>query len=136
MIAGYVFYRRSPATQSVIPDAPAAYGWVEIEACADTTSLDGSRTLELLRDGRAISSGSVDTDTAKGNWTFDGAEKLYRVTFPGVSAAYARIMAEGISCMLIAGDPAAADLRASWFASTASTTRDTIDDYDQREPDR
>lgn len=73
---------------------------------------------------------------ARGNWTFDEGAKLYRVTFPGLSAAYTLVMAEGVSCMLIAGDLAAANLRASWFAATSHQTMDDEVQDDRPYPER
>src|SRR5205809_378449 len=87
--AGLVAFSRNPdAPQAATDSSPALPGWDDLGACAETHSLDGQWTLELLSDGRATTSGSVASETANGNWTFDEGAKLYRVTFPGLSAAY------------------------------------------------
>ncbi len=98
------------------PVEPA--GWDDLLPCSYTASFDGTKNLGFSEDGSvtlydpSAKGGSID-----GNWTFDGTAKLYTVIVNGEAAAYSVVAPGSANCMLIKGNPSAADLRSSWFSS-------------------
>jgi hypothetical protein len=93
------------------PTPPAEPGWQELGACAETTSLDASHTLELSADGGATL--TERHSQIEGRWTFEAG--AYQVAFPRSRETYRRVMAGGGICMLVVGPPGAVDLRISFF---------------------
>jgi hypothetical protein len=94
-------------------------GWTNLLPCSYAASFDGTKELSLSEDGRAVlydklaKGGSI-----AGNWTFDETSKLYAVTINDEMATYSVVEPGGTGfCMLVRGDPSAADLRSSWFSS-------------------
>jgi hypothetical protein len=88
-------------------------GWLQLGACRETSSLDGSRTLDLFSDGRAtLTEGDATID---GQWTFEN--ETYRLSFPRSQRLYIQQVAEGVSCMLLVGTLESADLRLSFFGA-------------------
>jgi hypothetical protein len=107
-------------------------GWNELVSCSDLTSLDGTQRMTLsenhvvsLRDERG------PKFSKSGLWLYDEPSKRYSVTLLDQTSIYSIVAPRGTdTCMLIKGDLEAADLRGSWFSSSA-------DDYDDpREDDR
>jgi hypothetical protein len=107
-------------------------GWDDLLPCSYTASFDGTKNLDFSENGRvtlydkSAKGGSID-----GDWTFDETTKLYTVTINGENVIYSVVEpgAPGF-CILVKGDPNAADLRSSWFSSPV------LDEpSDDREPD-
>jgi hypothetical protein len=110
-------------------------GYFDLLDCAEVRSFDGSKELELDDNSRAVlwdSPGkqkSGEYHSVTGSWTFDPATKLYTIRLDGKAVEYA-LSKPFRSCILVKGTPNAADLSASWFASTS----DDGVDYDYRPP--
>ena len=126
-IAVLTVYRHKAAEQPM--ELP---GWPDLLPCSYAASFDGTKELSLSDDGRAVlydkltKGGSID-----GNWTFDETSKLYTVTINGEIATYSVAEPGGATfCMLVKGNPSAADLRSSWFSSPIPD-----EPGDDREPD-
>ncbi|MGO8977479.1 MAG: hypothetical protein ACLPTZ_21235 [Beijerinckiaceae bacterium] len=107
-------------------------GWTNLLPCSYAASFDGTKELSLSEDGRAVlydklaKGGSID-----GNWIFDETSKLYTVTISGEIATYSVVEPGGAGfCMLVKGDPAAADLRSSWFSSPVDEGPDDDREHD------
>jgi hypothetical protein len=83
-------------------------------------SLDESKGLELTDGGNATLTdysevGDKITEE-HGEWKYDAVSKKYLVTLKGETVAYSLVSPDHIvTCMLIKGDAATADLTASWF---------------------
>lgn len=104
-------------------------GWDDLVLCADTTSIDGTKELELREDQHAVLRLKKDEgdQTIEGQWSFNELTKRYSVSVDGTTTTYSIVSLSSVpSCMLIAGDISAADLHASWFSLPP-------DDYDPRE---
>jgi hypothetical protein len=123
------------SNKPVVPTAnPAVSGWSELGSCAYTTSLDGQRELSLSDDGSAtilddspLKDGeTIKEHTIEGRWYFDDATKRYTAIFNGEATDYLVVSPERIYvCILVKGEPGAADLRASWFSSAGDDQGDT-----------
>lgn len=107
-------------------------GWTNLLPCSYAASFDGTKELGLSEDGRAVlydklaKGGSID-----GHWTFDETSNLYTVTINGEIATYSVVEPGGAGfCMLVKGDPAAADLRSSWFSSPVDEGPDDDREHD------
>ena len=69
---------------------------------------------------RRMRRGAFDQATKRYSLAFDGETKIYSIINPG----------QGPICMLVKGDPTAADLRESWF----SPVPEEPDPYSDKEP--
>jgi hypothetical protein len=120
---------------------PAVAGWDQLGSCISVASLDGMRQLSLYGNGGATLSDdtSQKDDTAAkarsidGYWRFNEGSKRYTVTFKDENTSYLLVTSDRAPvCMLIKGDIGAADLRESWFSSTA--VEGDPRDYEMPEP--
>jgi hypothetical protein len=85
----------------------------------------------LLTNGGAVF--SDEANLINGYWRLNEGSKRYTVTFKEENTSYLLVTSEHAPvCMLIKGDIGAADLRESWFSSTA--VDDDPGDYEM--PDR
>jgi hypothetical protein len=104
-------------------------GWEDLLDCSRAALLDGTKELSLSENHRAVLYDKTKKEngrylTVNGSWNFDETSKLYTVTLNGEATAYSIVEPEGATlCMLIKGDPGAADLRASWFSSIVDKDR-------------
>ena len=123
-----------------VPTPEPVQGWDELGSCSDSISLDGTKELLLEADGSArilnnspVKEGEDAGDRgADGDWRLTPSWKHYAVTIGAQTTSYLLVSPSENICILIAGDVAAADLRASWFGSWSGTDVDP-GDY---EPDR
>jgi len=136
-VASYLlfFFFRGPNDEAAsVPNPPPAPGYTELSSCTETESLDGKKTLSLTDNSEAVlteEGNDGKNHTITGNWSFDAGLKRYAVTLNGETTEYSIVSLERIGiCILVKGDVGAADLRASWFASSVDD-----DPGDDREPD-
>jgi hypothetical protein len=125
----YFLLFRSEHRPKVPAPEPVA-GWDELGSCSQTISLDGTKELFLDPQGQArifdnaplMKEGEPPLDRGgDGYWRLGPSGKQYAVTIAGETKNYFLVSPSENICVLIAGDVAAADLRASWFGSGQST---------------
>ena len=117
LAAVYAFWARSERVQKV-ESTPAKPGWEELGDCVSAQSLDGKRSIEFLRDGRAeLRDTSIDKQQPVGQWSYDETSKRYALNINGQTVLYELVSrSDPDFCILVKGDLSAADLRSSWFA--------------------
>jgi hypothetical protein len=129
-----MFFSGNTIKPSAKPSPP---GWEELSECAFVTSLDGTKELDLFDDQLAVFYEESKNDRGKGRmvegtWAFDQSAKKYEVTIDGATTIYSIMTPERTAiCMLVKGDPAAADLTASWFSiQEDNDSGDYVDPHD------
>jgi hypothetical protein len=137
----YWLFFSAPSSEVGTATTPAVAGWDQLGSCISVASLDGMRQLSLYGNGGATLSDDTpqkDDTAAKarsvdGYWRFNEGSKRYTVTFKDENTSYLLVTSDRAPvCMLIKGDIGAADLRESWFFSTA--VEDDPRDYEMPEP--
>jgi hypothetical protein len=133
----YWMFFSSPASKVVATTTPFVAGWEELGSCMSVASLDGMKQLSLhlsgaatLKDDSPEKDGEARKDRSlTGYWRLNEGSKRYTVTFKEESTSYLLVTSDHAPvCMLVKGDIAAADLRESWFSSTA--VEDDPGDYE------
>jgi hypothetical protein len=115
VIDGIIYFgihRRMTETHSV---QTAMAGWENLSRCSYVGSFDGTKELSLSENGNAtIYDSTANNKSIDGEWHFDKTTNLYTVTFNGESKSYSLLEpARGPICMLLKGDPKAADMPTS-----------------------
>jgi hypothetical protein len=78
---------------------------------------------------------SKEHRSGNGNWSYDKSSKQYSIALEGQFTKYSLVEVDNI-CMLIKGDLSAADLRGSWFSSSASALEEDPRNFDYDAPPR
>jgi len=119
----YWTFGRGENAEQAAAQPPWSPGFYELLDCQFTTSLDGTKEMNLYENHVAVMYDKTIKENGKfravnGGWTFDEATKLYAVTLNGEVTIYSIVKPEGVgACMLVKGDISAADLRSSWFSA-------------------
>ena len=127
---GAFLHANRPATE---PAPPA--GWIDLAACNDAISLDGTRRLTLSENHaaelREAAPNGDNKNNRTGKWNYNEIAKEYAITFNDQTTNYSLLLKDVVAtCILVKGNLTAANLLESWFA--------TIDDGpsdDSRERD-
>lgn len=115
-------------------------GWAQLIDCYSVISLDGKRELHFSDENqRAVLydlPATRDSHPVAGNWKFDQAANRYVIDIGGTTTTYFLMEPRGAACMLVKGNPSAADLNESWFADMSESDDSVDHDYQlsPREP--
>jgi len=121
-VAGAIYLTLDTGEEPEQEAESSSPGWQDLLDCSRASSLDGTKELSLSENHRAVLYDKTKKEngrylTVNGSWNFNETSKLYTVTLNDEATAYSIVEPEGAAvCMLVKGDPAAADLRASWFS--------------------
>jgi hypothetical protein len=117
----------------------AAPGWEQLDACSPMQSLDDTRELTFLED-HTVNLLERETKTKRelgpskvaGTWAFDESAKRYFVSLAQQQKSYVLIQPDNSElCILLSGEPTAANISESWFGRTLEDMND-----DREPPDR
>jgi hypothetical protein len=137
--AGYFAFFWKGGQQSTVSKETWPPGWENLlgAGCTDTGSIDGTKELHLFDNQKAVlyvkeGRGTHRTD---GSWVLDTTDNRYSVTLGETLTSYSIVAPErsGV-CMLIKGEPNAADLRASWFALSTDIDPREFEDRERDTP--
>ena len=105
-------------------------GWSELVSCSDLMSLDGTQQLTLSENHSVRFHYEGSSEVSKtGLWSYDEPSNRYSVTLSDQTSTYFIVAPKGTNtCMLIKGNVEAADLRGSWFSSSAEDYDDPRED--------
>jgi hypothetical protein len=121
-ILGAIIYRANfRADQPAAESVPAPPGWDELVQCTETVSFDGKRQLALLGDNSAeLTEDDKDghPHVTFGKWAFDPSSQKYSTTFNNSTDSYSLFSKDDVlTCILVKGDLASANLLESWFSA-------------------
>jgi hypothetical protein len=116
---GVFLHAKRPNEQPAFPA-----GWIDLAACSDAISLDGTRQLALSEDQTAEMTETTSQTEGKnerktrGKWSYDETAKKYGITFNDETTSYSLLSKDHIAtCILVKGDFGSGNLLESWFAT-------------------
>jgi len=132
---GYLFFGNHQGAKDQTSKTNLPAGFADLGDCSITTSFDGTKELHLYDDSNVTLFDNAVKVNGKfkridGTWRFDDPTKLYTITLDGQDTPYSLIKPSGI-CILLRGEPTAANLDESWFAATDDGAPDYGPSYEE-----